>query len=98
MVYAFTTDVPIDEEMYSRIRAEIGPEPLVGGILHMCVRREDGSLYYIDVWESEDACTRAFDERIHPAVNRAFGGTRPSTEPTTHPLDVVDAMGQSVGS
>jgi hypothetical protein len=32
------------------------------------VRRPDGGLRYIDVWESEEDCARAFDERIHPAV------------------------------
>ena len=53
----------------------------------------DGRLRYIDVWESEQACARAFDERIHPAVDAAFGGNRPSTEPEVHRLDVVHATG-----
>jgi hypothetical protein len=89
-VYAYTQDVPIGPERYARIIDELGPEPLEGSLLHLCVRRPEGGLRYIDVWESEEACARAFDERIHPAVDRAFGGARPAGEPEVHPLEVVD--------
>jgi hypothetical protein len=91
-MYAYVQDVPIDADLYRRITAELGPEPLAGSLLHLCVKRE-GGLRYIDVWESEEACARAFAERIHPAVDRAFGGNRPSTEPVVERLDVVDASG-----
>ncbi len=93
MVYAFIQDVPIDENLYRRIIEELGPEPMAGSLLHLCVRRPDGRLQYIDVWESEQACAQAFDERIHPAVDAAFGGNRPGTEPTVHRLDVLHAGG-----
>lgn len=92
-MYAFVQDIPIDEPMYRRIIERLGPEPLAGNLLHLCVRRADGGLRYIDVWESEEACARAFDERIHDAVDAAFGGTRPGTEPTVDRLDVVHATG-----
>jgi hypothetical protein len=88
-VYAFTQDVPIGQETYWRIIDGIGPEPIAGSLAHLCVKRPDGSLYYIDVWEDEASCARAFDERIHPAVDTAFGGNRPDTEPTVHPIDVI---------
>ncbi|SDC57956.1 hypothetical protein SAMN05216410_1945 [Sanguibacter gelidistatuariae] len=90
MVYAFIQDVPINEALYHRVMEGLGAEPLVGLVLHLCVRRSDGGLRYIDVWESQEACTRAFDERIHPAVDAAFGGARPSPEPEVQVLDVVD--------
>lgn len=93
MVYAFVQDVPIGEELYRRIVDEIGPEPMEGALLHLCVRRADGGLRYIDVWTDQEACARAFEERIHPAVDRAFGGARPGTEPTVEHLDVIDASG-----
>jgi hypothetical protein len=93
VVYAYIQDVPIGEDLYRRIIEEIGPEPFEGGLLHLCVREADGKLRYIDVWESEEACTKAFEERIHPAVNAAFGGQRPSGEPTVHHLDVLHASG-----
>jgi len=93
MVCAYIQDIPIGPELYEKIIDEIGPEPIAGSLLHLCVRRPDGGLRYIDVWESEQACTRAFDERIHPAVDRAFGGARPDGEPVVQRLDVLDARG-----
>ena len=96
MVYAYTQDVPIDEDRYHQVIANIGPDPVAGSLLHLCVRQPDGSLRYIDVWESEQACAQAFEHRIHAAVDAAFGGQRPSTEPEIHPLDVVDVSGAAV--
>ena len=90
MVYAYTQDVPLDEAGYRRVMQNLGSEPLAGSLLHLCVRREDGGLRYIDVWESEEVCTRAFDERIHTAVDAAFGGARPAIEPEVRVLDVLD--------
>jgi hypothetical protein len=91
VVHAYIQDVPISAELYRRILEEIGSEPLAGSLLHLCVRRSHGGLRYIDVWESEQTCARAFDERIHPAVDRAFGGARPDGEPVVQRLDVLDA-------
>ncbi len=96
MAYAFIQDVPIDEARYTTIKEHLGDEPLAGLIMHLCVRREDGGLRYIDVWESEEACTRAFDDRIHDAVNDAFGGVRPSPEPTVQVLDLIDITGSAL--
>lgn len=93
MVYAYTQDVPIDEERYRAIIELLGPLPLAGSLLHLCVRREDGGLRYIDVWESEQACARAFDQRIHPAVDAALSGRRPRQEPVIRRLEVVHASG-----
>ena len=96
MVYAYTQDVPIGPELYQCCLDEIGPEPLAGSLVHVCVRLAEGGLRYIDIWESEEACARAFDERIHPAVDRAFGGARPPGEPEVHRLDVIDLRGAAV--
>lgn len=96
MVYAYIQDVPIGDELYRRVIDNLGPEPMAGQLLHLCVRRPDGGLRYIDVWESEAACAAAFDDRIHPAVDAAFGGNRPATEPTVERLDVLHVMGALV--
>jgi len=93
MVYAFIQDVPIGEDLYRRMIDGLGPEPLAGQLLHLCVRQGDGRLRYIDVWESEQACAQAFQDRIHPTVDAAFGGQRPSTEPEVQRLDVLHATG-----
>jgi hypothetical protein len=92
-MYAYTQDVPIDEALYQRIVDELGPEPFEGSLLHLCVRRPDGGLRYISAWTDEASCARAFEERIHPAVDRAFGGRRPDVEPTTNRLEILHATG-----
>jgi hypothetical protein len=92
MVYAYQQDVPIGEDVYRKIMVKLGPEPLAGLLTHVVVRREDGNLRYIDVWESEAACARAFEDRIHPAVFAVFQeiGFRPQGEPTKSNIDVID--------
>ncbi len=96
MVYAYIQDVPIDEDLYWEIIEKLGPEPIAGSLLHLCVRRADGGLRYIEVWESEQACGKAFDARIHDAVDAAFGGARPDTEPTQQRLEVIHASGSAM--
>ena len=98
IMYAYTQDVPIGEDLYRRIIDNIGDEPIAGALMHLCVREPDGRLRYIDVWESEEACARAFDARIHPAVDAAFGGARPSVEPVVHLLDILHASGAHLES
>jgi hypothetical protein len=93
MVYAWTQDLPIDAEFYGRITDVLGDAPMDGLLMHLCVRNPAGGLRYIDVWESKEQCDRAFEERVHPAVDAAFGGTRPPVEPTADVLDVVEVRG-----
>jgi hypothetical protein len=96
MVHAFIQDVPIDTDMYGRITDALGDDPMDGLLLHLVVRNPDGGLRYVDVWETEEQCARAFDERVHPAVDAAFGGRRPPVEPTVTRLDVVEVRGSAV--
>lgn len=93
-MYAFIQDVPINEELYAQIRANLGSEPLPGLVLHLVVRREDGLLRYVDVWESKEACNETFEKRIHPAVFAAFKEAkfRPSGEPSRGEMTVVDLL------
>jgi hypothetical protein len=96
MVYAWTQDIPIDAEFYDRIADALGDAPMDGLLMHLCVQNPAGGLRYIDVWESKEHCDRAFDERIHPAVDAAFGGARPPVEPTLTELQVVELRGPVV--
>src|SRR4051812_28306346 len=93
-MYAFIQDVPINEELYAQIRANLGSAPLPGLLVHLVVRREDGLLRYIDVWESKEACNETFEKRIHPAVFAAFKEAkfRPSGEPSRTEMTAVDLM------
>ena len=51
MSYAFYYDVPGTDELYRRIKAEIGDEPPKGQVLHLVVE-QDGGLRHFNVWES----------------------------------------------
>ncbi|MGI5290261.1 hypothetical protein ACQEVF_43955 [Nonomuraea polychroma] len=98
MVYAFTQDVPINADVYQKIIERLGDEPLKGLIVHMAATQPDGTLRYIDVWESEGLCAKAFDERIHPAVYATFAelGITGVAEPTVTRLHLVDLTGAAV--
>ena len=96
-MYAFVQDVPIGADIYWRIVDGMGDDAVPGQLLHLCVRRADGGLRYIDVWESRDACDKAFDERIHPAVGAALGGARPASEPIREELEILHATGALLG-
>jgi hypothetical protein len=92
-MYAFVQDVPIKEDLYAKIKAALGPEPPAGLIAHFALRREDGTLRYVDVWESREACDAAFAGRIHEAVYSVFRevGFRPPGEPHREEMPVVHA-------
>lgn len=96
MVHAYMQDVGIDTDTYGRITEALGDEPMDGLIVHLVVRKPGGGLRYIDVWETEEQCARAFEERVHPAVDAAFGGRRPP-EPVVTGLDVVEVRGRAIG-
>ncbi len=99
MVYAFVQDVPIDDETYRKVTQKLEQGPMPGLLMHLCVRREDGGLRYIDVWESEETCGRTFDDYVHPAVYSTFAetGFRPAGEPAKTNLDIIDfRMGADV--
>lgn len=84
MTYAFVQDVPIDEAMYGRIRANLGAEPPDGLISHI-VLRGTGGLRYVEVWASQDDWERFCRERLHPVVHpmlaAIFGDTLPPEPP-----------------
>ena len=92
-MHVVTQDVPIDDDLYWRLIAELGPEPIPGHLLHLCTRRPDGGLSYTDVWESEEAWARALRGRLHDALSAAFGGNRPPGDPVMQHSEVVNATG-----
>jgi hypothetical protein len=95
MSYAWIQDVPIDEDVYRKIIERLGDEPMDGQLLHLVLRRPDGKLRYVDVWESKELCDKAFESRIHPAVYGVFQeiGFRPGGEPARDEFDIVDLRG-----
>ncbi len=90
MTYAFVQDVPIDLRLYERIKADLGGAPPAGLIVHV-VEQTDAGLRYLDVWESEEACDRFTEERLHPVVGRVLaeaGFRPPDGEPPRRRIDV----------
>ncbi len=96
MPYAFTQDVPIDAAFYERIRQGLGDDLPPGLIVHFAVENPDGGLRYYDIWESEEACDRFGEDRLHPVVHallaEAFGSDLPD-EPARVALPVVHVWG-----
>ena len=93
-MYAYVQHVPIGPEVYARIKERLGDEPFAGLVVHLALRKPDGTLTYVDVWECREACARAFDEQIHPAVFGVFEeiGFQPDGEPARDELEVVDVL------
>ena len=92
MTYAFTYEVPINAEIYARIKEGIGPERAPGLIAHLAYRTETG-LRYVDVWETKDDFEAFERDRLHPVVHSMLQemlGFVPPEPPRTI-LDLVDA-------
>jgi hypothetical protein len=64
------------------------PEDL---IVHAAQVMDGGHLRYLDVWESEAACERFTEQRLHPVVGRALARhrVRVDGEPPRHPIQVA---------
>ncbi len=92
MTYAYTYDVPINAEIYARIKDGLGPERPAGLIAHLAWRTESG-LRYVDVWQSKDDHQVFAETRLHPVVHPILqdmlGFVPP--EPAHTVLDVIDA-------
>lgn len=93
MVYANTVDVDVPDETYHRITDGIGPEPVEGQLMHLCVRRPEGGLRYVQVWESEEACRHGFEERVLPVVRSVLGAPVTMADVAVTPLEVVHVDG-----
>jgi hypothetical protein len=91
-LYAWTQDVPIDTDAYAQILANMDYVKLPGCLVHVALEKPDGTLRYIDIWESEAACDAAFEKYIHPAVHPVLmdRGIHVQGEPPRTELKVVD--------
>lgn len=94
MAYACTYDVPADEQLYQRVKTEIGPDTPEGLIVHLVVHSEVG-LRHIGVWDSRADWERFRDERVEPAVGRvltAAGFSQLPPRPIEEEMGVVDVL------
>jgi hypothetical protein len=92
MAYAFTYEVPINAEIYARIKEGVGPQRPPGLIAHLAYRTDTG-LRYVEVWHSEQDWKAFEHDRVHPVVhpllNEMLGFVPPEPPRTT--LDLIDA-------
>lgn len=92
MAYAFTYDVPINEEIYRRIMDGVGAERPPGLIAHIACKT-DGGLRYTDVWQTKGDFEAFEHDRLHPVIHpilKEMLGFVPPEPPRTM-LDLVDA-------
>ena len=69
MAIAMMVDNPQgSQEVYEKIRAQLGLEKPAGGIFHVAGPSPKGGWRVIEVWESEEQADRFFRERFMPAL------------------------------
>ena len=91
-MFAWSQNVPINQAAYRDVTARMGEAKMPGLLVHLAIEEADGTLRYIDVWESEQACDEAFQAVIHPAVHGMLTerGIQVAGEPPRTPLKVID--------
>ena len=91
-MFAWSQNVPINQAAYRDVTARRGEAKMPGLLVHLAIEEADGTLRYIDVWESEQACDEAFQAVIHPAVHGMLTerGIQVAGEPPRTPLKVID--------
>ncbi len=100
-LYAWSQDLPIDADFYAAVAERMGTAKMPGLVVHVAIEQSDGTMRYLDVWESEQACDDAFESVIHPVVHPLLvdRGVHVQGEPPRVPVRVVDvrfADGSSV--
>ena len=93
-MYATSYEVPADEQLYRRVKSEIGDDRAPGMVVHLVIKSDHG-LRHIGVWESQADWERFRNERVGPAVGRvldAAGVTERPPAPVEQELQVVDVL------
>jgi hypothetical protein len=85
MAIAMMIDNPEgSQEIYDRVREQLGLEKPAGGIFHVAGPSPNGGWRVIEVWESEEDAKRFVVERLRPAFEAA--GAPPPPPPELSPV------------
>lgn len=85
MAIAILVDNPQgSQEIYDKLREQIGLEQPAGGILHVAGPSPKGGWRVIEVFESEDEARRFLKDRLGPAFRSV--GASPPPEPEFWPV------------
>ena len=89
MAVAVVVDNPAgSQEIYEKVRAQLGLDGPAGGIFHLAGPTQDGGWRVLEVWESEEDAKRFRDERLMPAFDAA-GVPRPQSPPQVWQVHTV---------
>ena len=81
MAIAVVVDNPEgSQEIYEKVRAQMGLEAPAGGIFHASGPSPNGGWRVLEVFESEEDAMRFREERLMPAFDAA-GASRPPGRP-----------------
>lgn len=95
MAYGCVYDVPGDENVYAKVKAEIGEDRPEGLVAQLVSKLEGGGLRHMTVWESKEQWERFQAERVGPAVGRVLAGmgiAGAPPPPAVTELDLVDVI------
>jgi quinol monooxygenase YgiN len=69
----------MSKAQYDQVRNRVAPgdQPPAGLLYHAGGTTEDGGVCVIEVWESQEALQRVFEETLGPALQDANVGTQP---------------------
>jgi hypothetical protein len=85
MAVAMLVDNPEgSQEIYERVREDLGLDKPAGGIFHAAGPSPNGGWRVIEVWESEEHGKRFVKERLLPAFEAA--GASPPPPPQLWPI------------
>jgi hypothetical protein len=85
MAVAMMVDNPHgSQEIYDRLRKQLGLEKPAGGIFHVAGPSPNGGWRVIEVWESEEDAKRFVTERLLPAFEAI--GAPPAPPPEFWPV------------
>jgi hypothetical protein len=85
MAVAMMVDNPNgSQEIYDRVREQLGLERPAGGIFHVAGPSPNGGWRVIEVWESEEDAKRFAAERLRPAFEAV--GAPPPPPPELWPV------------
>jgi len=73
------------QELYEKLRAEMGLERPAGGTVHVAGPGPNGGWRVIEVWDSAEDASRFLKERFGPAL-KALGFTGQPPEPQFWPV------------
>jgi hypothetical protein len=82
MAIAMLVDNPQgSQELYERLRKQLGLEAPAGGILHVAGPSPNGGWRVVEVFETEEEAGRFVKERFGPALEAVgFAGQRPEPQ------------------